>query len=133
LKFLVDNLFLIAIALISGTMLAWPAIMRRTGGASLSTLAATRLINDSNAVLIDVREPAEFNAGHVNNARNIPMADIAKRAADLPSGKPIIVICANGQRAGRAAAALRSAGRDAVYCLDGGIQAWQQAGLPTVK
>lgn len=132
-KFLLDNWFLIAIALISGTMLAWPIITRRSGGPMLTTLAATRLINDSNAVLVDIREPAEFGAGHANNARNIPLADIGKRAADLPGGKPIIVMCANGQRAARAAAMLRTAGRDAVYCLDGGLHAWQQAGLPVSK
>jgi rhodanese-related sulfurtransferase len=44
-----------------------------------------------------------------------------------------VVVCASGSRAGRAAAALRRAGRADVFCLDGGLSGWQQAGLPVVK
>jgi rhodanese-related sulfurtransferase len=132
-KFLTDNIFLIIIALASGTMLLWPLIMRQTGGPALNTLGATRLINDANAVVVDVREPAEFNAGHLPNARNIPLKDLDKRSGDLPAGKPVIVVCASGQRSARAAATLRKTGRDQVFCLDGGLQAWQQAGLPVLK
>lgn len=132
-KFLVDNVFLIAIALVSGAMLLWPVIARRTAGPTLGTLQATRLINDENAVVLDIRAPAEFAAGHLPNARNVPAADVGKRAADLPAGKPVLVVCADGRGAGKAAATLRSSGRERVFCLDGGLAAWRQAGLPVVK
>ncbi|MGE0798195.1 MAG: rhodanese-like domain-containing protein [Lautropia sp.] len=132
-NFVTENIFLIAIACASGAMLLWPMINRGFGGASLGTLPATRMINDQGAVIVDVRPAAEFANGHLPGARNLPAEDLAKRAGDLPSGKPVIVVCANGSRAGKAAAALRSAGRADVFTLDGGIANWQQAGLPLVK
>lgn len=131
-KFLIDNIFLVIVAFASGAMLLWPAIQRRTAGPALDTLGATRLINDTNAIVVDVRDPAEFAAGHLPNARNIPLAEIDKRAADLPQGKPVLVCCASGSRSGRAVAALRQGGRE-VFNLAGGLQAWREAGLPVVK
>ena len=127
-----QNLFLIVVALVSGAMLFWPMINRGMGGAAVGTLQATRLINDG-AVVVDVREPAEYAAGHVADARNIPVGQIGERAGELPANKPVIVVCASGSRATRAAAALRKAGRTDVYCLDGGLAGWQQAGLPVRK
>ncbi|MEK9720335.1 MAG: rhodanese-like domain-containing protein, partial [Quisquiliibacterium sp.] len=88
-KFITDNLFLIAIALASGLMLLWPVLQRRTGGASLDTLAATRLMNDSHPVVLDVRETAEFSSGHLPGSRNIPLSELEKRAGDLPKGKAV--------------------------------------------
>lgn len=131
-KFIIDNLLLIAIAFVSGALLMWPLIGRRTAGPMLDTLAATRLINDG-AVILDVRENAEFAAGHLANAKNIPVADIDKRASELPAGKPVLVMCAMGQRAGKAAGALRKLGREQVFSLNGGLKAWRDAGLPVVK
>lgn len=131
-KFIIDNWGLILLAMISGGMLLWPAIARQRAGASLDTLAATRLMNDG-AVVLDVRENAEFAGGHLPNAKNIPTVDLEKRVGELPAGKALLVVCATGQRAGRAAAVLRKAGRDQVFCLDGGLGAWRQAGLPVVK
>jgi rhodanese-related sulfurtransferase len=131
--FVTDNIFLIVVAFVSGAMLVWPLVNRQLAGATVGTLQATRLINDSGAVIVDVRGNDEFAGGHLPNSRNIPLADIDKRSPELPGGKPVIVVCANGTRAGRAAAALRKAGRSDVYCLDGGVSGWQQAGLPVVK
>jgi rhodanese-related sulfurtransferase len=131
-KFVTENLFLIAVALVSGGMLLWPLVNRGLAGASVNTLQATRLINDG-AVVLDVREPAEFAAGHLANSRNIPVGDLDKRVTDLPANKPVIVVCASGSRAARAASSLRKAGRTDVFCLDGGLSGWQQAGLPVVR
>lgn len=131
-KFVIDNFVLIAVALASGAMLLWPMVQRRTSGPALDTLAATRLINDSHAVVLDVREPAEFAAGHLPNARNIPMAELDKRVNDLPQGKPVLVCCASGARSGRALSLLRQGGREA-FNLAGGVAAWRQAGLPVVR
>ena len=131
-KFVTDNIFLIAIAFVSGAMLLWPLINRQLAGATVGTLQATRLINDG-AVVLDVRDGTEYAAGHLANSRNIPVADIDKRAAELPAGKPVVVVCATGSRAARAASVLRKSGRADVFCLDGGLAGWQQAGLPVVK
>ena len=131
-KFLTENIFLIVTALVSGAMLLWPLINRQMAGASVGTLEATRLMN-SGAIVLDVRNPDEFARGHVVGSRNIPMADIDKRAGELPAGKSLIVVCANGSTAARAAGSLRKAGRAEVVCMDGGLASWQQAGLPVVK
>jgi rhodanese-related sulfurtransferase len=131
-KFVTENIFLIVIAFVSGGMLLWPLINRQLAGATVNTLQATRLINDG-AVVLDVREPAEFGAGHLANSRNIPTGELDRRLAELPAGKPVVVVCASGPRSARAAAVLRKAGRTDVFCLDGGVSGWRQAGLPVVK
>jgi rhodanese-related sulfurtransferase len=132
-NFFTENIFLIIIAFVSGGMLLWPLINRQLAGASLGTLQATRLINDSGAVVLDVRGTDEFAAGHVPNSRNIPVADLDKRLGELPAGKPVIVVCASGSRSAKAAATLRKSGRSDVFCLDGGLSGWQQAGLPVTR
>lgn len=132
-KFVVENIVLIAIAIVSGAMLLRPVLQRRTGGPALDTLGATRLINDTHAIILDVREPAEFGTGHLPNARNIPLGELGKRASELPAGKPVLICCATGARSGKAASVLKAAGREQVFNLDGGLQSWRQAGLPVVK
>ncbi len=132
-KFITENLFLIAVAFVSGAMLLWPLVSRRMAGATLGYHAATRMINDQDAVVLDVRSNSEFSAGHLPQARNIPVEDLDKRAGELPAGKPVIIYCQTSARAGKAAATLRALGREPVYVLDGGLQGWQQSGLPVVK
>jgi rhodanese-related sulfurtransferase len=131
-NFIVENVLFIAVALISGGMLLWPMINKAKGGAQLDTLAATRLINDG-AVVIDVRAPNEYSAGHLVNAKHIPVADIDKRIADIPTGKPVLVYCDAGNLSVKASAALKKAGRDQIFNLSGGLTAWKSAGLPVVK
>lgn len=131
-QFLIDNIVLVAAAIASGVMLLLPTIQRRGAGSGLDTLAATRLINDSHAVVVDVREPSEFAAGHLPNARNIPVAELERRVGELPGSKPVLLCCATGVRSGRAAATLGKDGRQ-VFNLAGGLKAWREAGLPLVR
>jgi rhodanese-related sulfurtransferase len=133
LAFVTENIILLAIAFASGAMLLWPMIMKRTAGASLNTLGATRMINDTQAIVLDVRATGEFDAGHLPNARNIPLAELVQRVGELPAGRPVIVCCNTGMTSAKGAAALRKAGREEVFNLDGGLNAWRQAGLPVVK
>ncbi|MGD9942655.1 MAG: rhodanese-like domain-containing protein [Burkholderiaceae bacterium] len=132
-SFVTENIILISIAVVSGGLLLWPLLTRGAGGPLLDTLAATRLINDSQAVVVDVRPAADFAGGHLPNARNLPLAEFDKRSSELPAGKPVLLYCASGNSAGKAAGALRKAGRGEVFMLAGGLQAWRQAGLPLVK
>jgi len=134
-KFVADNIFLIGVAVASGGMLIWPTLRRSVGGASISTLQATLLINQQNAVVLDVREAAEFEKGHMLNARNIGFKELATRAPEMEKqkAKPVIVVCENGSLSGRAAAVLRKQGFGQVFMLGGGIGAWRQAGLPMEK
>jgi rhodanese-related sulfurtransferase len=130
--FVTENIFLFVIAFASGAMLLWPVITRR-GANGLDTLAATRMINDTQAIVLDVRAPGEFEAGHMPGATNIPLADLSRRAAELPAGRPVIVCCNSGASSARGVGELRKSGRDQVFNLDGGLNAWRQAGLPVVR
>ena len=135
LKFVTDNIFLVGVAFVSGAMLIWPAVRRGAAGASVSTLQATLLINQQNALVLDVREGAEYEKGHMLNARNIALGELEARAAEIEKhkAKPVIVVCDDGNPSGRAAAALRKQGFEQVFTLNGGIRAWRQAGLPLEK
>ena len=135
LKFVTDNIFLVGVAFVSGAMLVWPAVRRGVAGATISTLQATLLINQQNALVLDVREAAEYEKGHMLNARNIPLGELEARAAEIDKhkAKPVIVVYDNGNRSGKAATALRKRGFEQVFTLGGGIGAWRQAGLPLEK
>jgi rhodanese-related sulfurtransferase len=137
-KFLSDpyNLALIAVAFVSGAMLVWPLVRRGAGGSWVSTLEATQLINQKDAIILDVREPSEFAATHILNSRNIPLGELAARAEkELAKfrSRPVIVACASGSRSSSAVAILKKSGFENVYNLSGGVSAWRQAGLPTAK
>jgi rhodanese-related sulfurtransferase len=79
--------------------------------------------------LIDVREPYEWDAGHVSGARHIELERVASEASTIAKDKPVVFYCAVGSRSGMAANAFRRAGYDA-YSMDGGITAWDAQGLP---
>ena len=134
-KFLIDQWMIIAVAATSGLMLVWPMLsgMRKAG--TLSTLQATQLINQKDAVVLDIRDQGEYAAGHILNAKSIPAKVFADRKAELEKLKsaPIIVSCDTGQRAGTAAQKLREMGFAEVYVLQGGLNAWREAGLPVSK
>ena len=86
---------------------------------------------DAGAILVDVREPAEWAAGHAEGARHIPLAQLGQGQRELPVGRPVITVCRSGARSARAATLLAEQGRDASN-LDGGMRAWAAAGLPVV-
>lgn len=134
-KFILENIFLIGIALVSGGLLLWPLLSRRSGSGALGTLEATQLINARNAIVLDVREPAAFATGSITGARNMPLATLAERAGDLArfKARPLLVVCETGASAGRALAILKKQEFTEVATLAGGLAAWKQAGLPLVK
>ena len=133
--FIKNNLLLIAVAFASGAMLLWPFVRRTAGGPWVSTLQATQMINREDALVLDVREPAEFAKGHILGARNVPLGDFERRAAELDKhkAKPVIVTCDSGSRATRVIEGLKTRGFARVVNLSGGYGAWQQAGLPVEK
>ena len=134
-QFVKDNLLLFAIAFISGAMLLWPLIRRGAGGPWASTLEATQMINRQDALVIDVREDAEYAKGHIVGARHVPLAQLEARAKELQKykSKPVITCCETGNRSSAAIATLRKLGFENVYNLAGGYAGWQQAGLPVEK
>lgn len=134
--FIQQNIWLVLIALVSGCVLVWPLISRKLSGATeVGPMEAVQLINRKDAVMVDLREPAEFGGGHAPNARNIPQSQLDKRAGELEKLKdrPVILVCQTGGRSHAVTAQLRKAGLGQVMVLSGGINAWQQANLPVEK
>ncbi len=134
-KFVVDNWPLIAVAFVSGGMLVWPAVAGGRGGNRLSTLQATQLINQRDAVVVDIRDQADFARGHIANAKNLPAKVMDERKAEIDKLKdtPVIVSCDTGMRAGASAEKLKALGIKEVFILQGGLNAWREAGLPVSK
>lgn len=133
-KFIIDNWHLIAIAFASGGLLLWPVLQ----GAVVSGLepsAAVQLINRQKAVVVDVCEAAEFAAGHIVGAKNIPLADLEGRLASVVKNKnlPLILVCQTGARSGRAVAVAKKLGYEQAQSLGGGLAAWKAANLPIEK
>jgi rhodanese-related sulfurtransferase len=90
---------------------------------------AQELLAAGDAVVVDVREPYEWDAGRIEGARHIPLERLSSQAESLPKDQTIVFQCRLGARSLMAAQAFRRAGYDA-YSLAGGLQAWADAGLP---
>ena len=137
LDFLRHNILLVAAAVGSGAMLLWPLLrgVAGAGGASVNTLQATQLMNRENALVLDVREAAAYAAGHIIGAKNLPLAELDKRAGDFDKFKsrPVIVACDTGSTSTRAVAQLKARGFTHVVSLGGGFRAWLQGGLPVER
>ena len=86
---------------------------------------------ESGALLLDVREPDEWTAGHAPGAKHLPLGELGARVDELPKDRPIVAVCRVGGRSNKAAEALVNAGYDVVN-LAGGMQAWNAAGQPVV-
>lgn len=135
-KFLMENIWWIGLALGSGAMLLWPMLRGSASGATdVSPAEAVLLINRENALVLDVREEGEFAAGHIPDAKNIPLAKLAERLNELRKyqQKPLLVNCQSGMRTANACGQLKQAGFTRIYNLRGGLAAWNEAKLPVAK
>jgi rhodanese-related sulfurtransferase len=134
LKFILDNWMLIAVALSAGVMLLLPSL-QGAGQGALTPAGAVQLINREKAVVIDICEPAEFAAGHVVGAKNIPMGQLEGKLAGAVKNKalPVILVCQSGARSSRALAIAKKLGFDQAQSLAGGLGAWRSANLPVEK
>ena len=132
-KFIVDNIFLIGLVIISGGALLIPFLQQR--GSKLTLLQATQLINTGKTLVLDVRDVEQFSAAHLRDARNIPLKDLTQRVGELDKfkGKNVIVVCQSGTQTAKAEGILKKAGFAEVHGLTGGIAAWQAQGLPTAS
>jgi rhodanese-related sulfurtransferase len=93
---------------------------------------AAKALVDSGALLLDVREPAEWQAEHAPDALLVPMGKVKERQTELPRDRRIVVVCRSGGRSAAVTQSLRAWGFDAVN-LAGGMCAWAAAGLPVVN
>ncbi|MBP6473574.1 MAG: rhodanese-like domain-containing protein [Chloroflexi bacterium] len=87
----------------------------------------------ADVVVFDVREQVEYDEGHIPGVTLIPLGEVANRLSEIPKDKTVIMTCRSGNRSGQATDFLRQNGYTNVHNMEGGIVAWQQAGLPVDK
>jgi rhodanese-related sulfurtransferase len=135
-EFIQNNLGLIVLCIVSGLLVFWPAISKRSLGIKeVDTIGAVQLINHHDAVVLDVREDRELADGKIPHAVHIPVGQLSGRLHELEKFKtrPIIVNCRSGNRSMSACKLLKNNGFENVQNLAGGIGAWTQANLPVTK
>jgi rhodanese-related sulfurtransferase len=93
----------------------------------VQTVAAVKDLE--NVVVLDVREQWEYDEGHIPGVTLIPMGEVPNRLSEIPSDKEVIVTCRSGNRSAQIADYLRQQGFDNIHNMDGGILAWEAAGL----
>lgn len=105
---------------------------RLSAGPRLGAPDAVRLLNDRNALVIDIRSAADFKKSHLLRAINVPAAKLKENTGQFGKDKerPIIVYCNMGATSLEAAKTLRALGHKEVYPLRGGINGWQNSNLP---
>ena len=94
---------------------------------------ATMKEEQPDLVVIDVREPFEWDEGHIDGALHVPMSEALARKDLVPAGRPKAVLCAGGLRSSTVISALSRAGLTNWYNVIGGMTAWQKGGYSTVK
>jgi rhodanese-related sulfurtransferase len=135
LEYTANHPFLVAAAAILAVLVIVIEMRQRARGASAVSPNDAILLTNGGALLLDVRESGEYEAGHIIDARNIPAAQVAAQSDTLKKyrEKPVIVYCDSGFASAGAARALRAAGFTKVVTLRGGLQNWRQENLPLVK
>ena len=127
--------FLVAAAAILAVLAIVIEIRERAKGSSLIGAAdAVRLVN-SGALVLDVRDAKDYEAGHIIDSRSIPAAEVGSRAQSLKKykEKPVVICCESGFASASAAKALKAQGFTKVATLRGGLRSWRQDNLPLVK
>ena len=106
----------------------------RKGGPTLTSQQLINKVNQEQAVVVDLRDSADFGKGHIVDALNIPHAKLADKLAELESyrDRPIVLTCKMGQHSGAAGKLLRTKGFENIFRLSGGITEWQASQLPLV-
>lgn len=117
-------------------MLSWTFIAPSVRGfQELKPAEAVRIVNNEEALILDVRSENEFQSGHVTKAINIPLQVLSGRIGELEKykDKPVLAMCRSGNRSSSACAILRKQGFTNVTNLAGGIMAWQHDSFPLTK
>jgi len=131
------HMMLFGTAVVTGGMLMWPLVSRLLGGSTpqVGPTEAVQLINRRDALVLDVRDKADFAAGHIPNARNIPLPELGGRLREIEKFKarPIVINCQSGARSAGVCGMLRKNGFGEVFSLRGGIGGWVEASLPVEK
>jgi len=110
-------------------MSAWPPPPPEVPEVDLDQLDGARA---QGAPVLDVRQPEEYDAGHVPGARLIPLSEVARRVGEVPAEGRVYVICLSGSRSAKATEFLRRRGVDARN-VAGGTKAWAESGRPLAR
>ena len=135
-EFVKENALLLGLAIGSGIALLWPMLNRSAGGVTnINSTEAVVLMNRSKPLILDVRDEAEFAAGHIQGAKNIPVAELAARMKEIVKfkDKPVLVHCQKGMRAKAACSILKAQQFSQLNNLQGGLDAWIEAKMPLIK
>jgi len=126
-----SNKATIIIAVILASLLGMQQLMP-AGGVDVKQ---AQIMSQQGALLLDVREPGEYSAVHVPNAKLIPLGQVSSRLKEIEAykDKPIVVMCRSGRRSAQAVTILREAGYTQVSNVNGGILAWESDGLEVIK
>tara|TARA_Y100001978_G_scaffold68762_1_gene61870 strand:+ start:183 stop:626 length:444 start_codon:yes stop_codon:yes gene_type:complete len=141
LDFFFENSLLIAIAFVSGGLLLWPLLTRNIGLRGLGTAEATTMLNRQNAVLVDLREDDDLSRGLIPQAQRLPSSIVLTQAEEFDKykkkfqdkknqKKPIILLGTKVNSVAVVGKILKENGYEDVFCLEGGIEGWIEAGLP---
>lgn len=135
-EFFKQNAIYIGLAIGSGIALLWPYLNRGASGVvNLTSTEAVVLMNRSKPLILDVRDAAEFVAGHIQGAKHIPLGELATRIKEIEKfkNKPVLVHCQKGMRAKTACNILREQQFTQLHNLQGGLDGWTEAKMPLVK
>lgn len=124
-----------ALFIIIGMLIGGEVLRKLRGVSALNPTQVLQLINQQDAVVVDIRDSGQYKAGHLPDARHIPYAELDQRMKELNKfkDKPLILYCQTDTRASSAGAKLKKAGFATVHALRGGLPAWQQASLPVSR
>lgn len=105
------------------------------GGVSLSPQQVINVVNQQEGVVIDLRDAADFKAGHIVDAINIPSSKLASQLSELERyrDRPLVLVCKMGQHSGAAGKTLAAQGFENVSRMQGGMMEWQNMQLPLIK
>lgn len=131
-EFIVNHWILVSLFVILSWLVFSDTINRKLGGAKLLPVNdAVRVVNQFKGQYLDIRESAEFEKEHIADAINVPLSQLTDNLDKLKDkSKPVVLVCASGQRARNAAKTLSKQGFEEVYVLSGGLHAWREAKLP---
>ena len=117
-----------ALLVLCATLLTGAAAAGETASVDAATLAKRIAGKDDSLIVLDVRTPEEFAAGHIPGALNIPYTHFPARIAELPAAsKDVVIYCATGIRAERAAVRLRENGFTRLFHLEGDMTGWVES------
>lgn len=135
-EFITNHWLLVSFAAVAFIWVMFEEARRQAGsGSSLNPQEAIHKMNHEEAVVLDIRDPALFTQGHITGAVSLPKTDLEAdlKKLDPYRAKPLIIVCRRGRTALEVLSLLKKNNFDKLYVLTGGMEAWNNAGLPLVK